>query len=112
VEIYPVPECLDGRDDPGRKRAPGHNLPLGVTRRTETPRLAGKRQEVFRPAVRAADPGDRFGLSSWKNIQRSMRANPHFGLSHVFEQVTLTRPPREGLRNAALMEAEESGEYF
>ena len=32
--------------------------------------------------------------------------------SHVFEQVALTRPPREGLRSAALMAAEESGEYF
>jgi hypothetical protein len=32
--------------------------------------------------------------------------------SSVFEQVALTRPPREGLRGAALMAAEESGEYF
>ena len=32
--------------------------------------------------------------------------------SHVFEQVALTRPPREGLRSAALMAAEERGEYF
>jgi len=32
--------------------------------------------------------------------------------SHVFEQVVLTRPPREGLRSVALMAAEESGEYF
>jgi hypothetical protein len=26
VEIDPVPKGLDGGDDPGRKRAPGHNL--------------------------------------------------------------------------------------
>jgi hypothetical protein len=26
VEIDPVPEGLDGGDDPGRKRTPGHNL--------------------------------------------------------------------------------------
>jgi hypothetical protein len=26
VKIDPVPEDLDGGDDPGRKRAPGHNL--------------------------------------------------------------------------------------
>jgi hypothetical protein len=26
VEIHPVPEGLDGGDDPGRKRASGHNL--------------------------------------------------------------------------------------
>jgi len=31
---------------------------------------------------------------------------------HVFEQIALTRPPREGLQSAALMAAEESGEYF
>ena len=32
--------------------------------------------------------------------------------SGVFEQVALTRPPREGLRNAALMAAEERAEYL
>jgi len=32
--------------------------------------------------------------------------------SRVIEQVALTRPPREGLRNAALMAAEERVEYF
>ena len=26
MEINPVPKSLDGGDDPGRKRAPGHNL--------------------------------------------------------------------------------------
>jgi len=26
VSIDPVPKGLDGGDDPGRKRAPGHNL--------------------------------------------------------------------------------------
>jgi len=26
VKIDPVPKGLDGCDDPGRKRAPGHNL--------------------------------------------------------------------------------------
>ena len=30
----------------------------------------------------------------------------------VFEQITLARPPREGLRSAALIAAEERGEYF
>jgi len=28
MEIYPVPECLDGRSDAGRKHAPGHNLEI------------------------------------------------------------------------------------
>ena len=28
MEVYPVPEGLDGRDDAGRKRAPGHNLEI------------------------------------------------------------------------------------
>jgi hypothetical protein len=32
--------------------------------------------------------------------------------SHVIEQVALTRPPREGLRNAALMAAEEGAEVL
>jgi hypothetical protein len=32
--------------------------------------------------------------------------------SHVIEQVALTRPPREGLRNAALMAAEEQVEVL
>jgi hypothetical protein len=32
--------------------------------------------------------------------------------SHVIEQVALTRPPREGLRNAALMAAEERVEVL
>jgi len=32
--------------------------------------------------------------------------------SRVFTEVALTRPPREGLRNAALMAAEERAEYF
>jgi hypothetical protein len=32
--------------------------------------------------------------------------------SRVLTEVALTRPPREGLRNAALMAAEESGGYF
>ena len=32
--------------------------------------------------------------------------------SRVLTEVALTRPPREGLRNAALMAAEERAEYF
>ena len=48
-------------------------------------------------------------LKAFSGAGRSRRNHQ---ASSVFEQVVLTRPPREGLRCAALMAAEESGEYF
>ena len=75
-----------------KSRMPPGQQPLGIAGGTEPPGLAGKRQKMLSPAARTTNPGDRFGLSSWKNIHRSMRANPHRGLpqSRYFSTTSLT----------------------
>ena len=62
MEIHPVPEGLDGRDDVQKERFP-HPLPpfldpLGVTRGAEAPGPAGEHDEPFLPAVGTPDPAE------------------------------------------------------
>jgi len=62
VEIHPVPEGLDGRDDAQKERFP-HPLPpfldpLGVTRGAEAPGPAGEQDEPFLPAVGTPDQNE------------------------------------------------------
>jgi hypothetical protein len=68
LEFEEYPEHLRNREDHlavgdiEEKRLshpfPPFLQPLGMTGRTEAARLTGKHQKVFRPAARAADPGE------------------------------------------------------